>query len=114
MPAGVPGFLVLEEPPQPEIVIKPHASRNKARQERVRRRFARHTRVGVRARKKTPTNATTESDEFPSRSIAAAAVVVRVRVLVAGAPLTGVTVDGAKEQDASFGRAPQENLTVPA
>jgi len=41
------------------------------------------------------------------------AVVVIVRVVVAVAPLAGVTEAGAKVQTSPTGRVPQENVTVP-
>ena len=98
---------------QPETEIKPHASNSRARQERFRRWLKRHMRLGERARAKTPTNAITGREVFFSRNIAVGAAVVTVRVLVAGAPLVGVTDDGANVQVTSLGRVPHENLTVP-
>ena len=41
------------------------------------------------------------------------AVVATVSIVVAIAPLAGVTVDGANVQVAPLGSEPQENFTVP-
>ena len=115
-PVGVPEFVVpelaAEDELQPESEIRPLISNN--RLERISHRFMRKVRFGENARQKMLAKAIPCKDPPTVRSMAAeGAVVETVNVVVAAAPLAGVTEAGANVQVAPLGSVPQENFTAP-
>lgn len=117
-PAGVPGMVTgaFGEELQPERESSPAANRNVSRLARIRRLLSPRMRRGEKARNTRPAAQAMPCREpqIPLWSEAVVvAVVMMVRVVVAGVLLTGVMEAGANAQEAPLGRPPQENLRVP-
>jgi hypothetical protein len=121
VPAGVPGVLLAPDalpaagetldPPQPDREIQLHITTMGTKY--IHRRYRFDPRTGSKSRNATLTHATGVSFLTAARCVAAeGAVVVIVSLVLAAAPLPGLTEEGANVQVAKLGRVPQEKLTM--
>jgi len=113
----VPGFVVVgllgEEELQLASGSKP-AEKNKVRRlARTKRSLSLRDRFGEKNRRIKLAKAIAWSGASVRNRARGCAVVVRVSLVVTAAPLARVTEAGAKVQEDSAGRFPQENVTVP-
>ena len=117
-PAGVPGMVTGafgEVELQPERESSPAANMNVSRLARIRRLLSPSMRRGEKARNTRPAQAMPcrEPEILLWSEAVVVAVVVMVRVVVAGVLLAGIREVGANAQEVPLGRPPQENLRVP-
>jgi hypothetical protein len=113
MPIGVPGSFGVEgEELQPAIQIKLPAAIRRVGRMRGNCFLDRRTRGEKNSPRTTAQSAIGPEDKSGRSSIARAAVVVTVRVLLAALP-EPVSVAGENVHVVSAGRLPQESFTVP-
>ena len=118
----MPGFVGALLPPPPQLITdRDREANNNPQLSRRNRRFQRLIFPGAKARPITPAMASPpagihgleRSKGRSGWSMALAAAVATVSVLVTAVPPDGVTLAGENEQVAMLGTVPQENFTVP-